>query len=284
MGDQAAEQMEELPFGGGGGQSNSNKRNSYHPGSSSSSSLNKRHSNIGMWGQKMFTNGHNFEQSTMSQGINDENKNHDVNQFLNDMHSEIKAMTNTLNNEVTTDANRKKNRISETPDRDLPKLAPISNGNFSKSHKMEEKSASSVINTHHATEITRGVTKNENEMQQAIKTKSTVQEYSAATYSEVQLVQNSCKISNQQEFKKQAELQVLEEREKRKQQQTLEINKTQQEMGNNVTIEETIFIRPNENIIEIEPDQVKYHTGETPHPNKFDPSKAYQQIKIIYLT
>ncbi len=63
------------------------------------------------------------------------------------------------------------------------------------------------------------MTKNENEMQQAIKTKSTVQEYSAATYSEVQLVQNSCKISNQQEFKKQAELQVLEEREKRKQQQ-----------------------------------------------------------------
>ena len=41
-------------------------------------------------------------------------------------------------------------------------------------------------------------------------------------------------------------MQVLEEREKRK----------QQEMGNNVTIEETIFIRPNENIIEIEPDQV----------------------------
>ena len=103
---------------------------------------------------------------------------------------------------------------------------------------MEEKLASSVINT----EI-----KNENEMQKAIHTKSTVQAYSAATYSEVQLVQNSCKISNQQEFQKQAELQVLEEREKRKQ---------QQEMGNNVTIEETIFIRPNENIIEIEPDQV----------------------------
>ena len=53
--------VEELPFGGGG-QSNSNKRNSYHPGGNSSS-LNKRHSNIGMWGQKMFTNGHNFEQS-----------------------------------------------------------------------------------------------------------------------------------------------------------------------------------------------------------------------------
>ena len=35
---------------------------------------------------------------------------------------------------------------------------------------MEEKSASSVINSHHATE-----TKNENEMQQAIHTKSTVQ-------------------------------------------------------------------------------------------------------------
>ena len=34
------------------------------------------------------------------------------------------------------------------------------------------------------------------------------QAYSAATYSEVQLVQNSCKISNQQEFQKQAELQV----------------------------------------------------------------------------
>ena len=95
--------MEELPFGGGG-QSNSNKRNSYHPGGNSSS-LNKRHSNIGMWGQKMFTNGHNFEQS-QEQGTNDENKNHDVKQFLNDMHSEINAMTNTLNNEVTTDANR----------------------------------------------------------------------------------------------------------------------------------------------------------------------------------
>ena len=134
--------------------------------------------------------------------------------------------------------NRKKNCISETPDRDLPRLTPISNGTFSKSHKMEEKSASSMINT----EI-----KNENEMQKAIHTKSTVQAYSAATYSEVQLVQNSCKISDQQEFQKQAELQVLEEREKRKQ---------QQEMGNNVTIEETIFIRPNENIIEIEPDQV----------------------------
>ena len=134
--------------------------------------------------------------------------------------------------------NRKKNQTSETPDRDLPRLVPISNGTFSKSHKMEEKSASSVINT----EI-----KNEDEMQKAIHTKSTVQAYSAATYSEVQLVQNSCKISNQQEFQKQAELQVLEEREKRKQ---------QQEMGNNVTIEETIFIRPNENIIEIEPDQV----------------------------
>merc|ERR1711935_298681 len=150
--------MEELPFGGGG-QSNSNKRNSYHPGGNSSS-LNKRHSNIGMWGQKMFTNGHNFEQSQQEQGTNDENKNHDVKQFLNDMHSEIKAMTNTLNNEVTTDANRMKNCISETPDRDLPRLVPISNGTFSKSHKMDEKSAISVTNTHHATE-----TKNGNEMQ-----------------------------------------------------------------------------------------------------------------------
>ena len=62
--------------------------------------------------------------------------------------------------------NRKKNCISETPDRDLPRLVPISNGTFSKSHKMEEKPVSSVINT----EI-----KNESEMQQAIHTKSTEQ-------------------------------------------------------------------------------------------------------------
>jgi hypothetical protein len=67
----------------------------------------------------------------------------------------------------TSFPNRKKNRIGETPDRDLPKLAPIHNGSLSKSHKMEEKSASSVINTE---------TKNyENEMQQAIHTKSTEQ-------------------------------------------------------------------------------------------------------------
>ena len=62
--------------------------------------------------------------------------------------------------------NRKKNCVSETPDRDLPRLTPISNGTFSKSHKMEEKPVSSVINT----EI-----KNESEMQQAIHTKSTEQ-------------------------------------------------------------------------------------------------------------
>ena len=62
--------------------------------------------------------------------------------------------------------NRKKNCVSETPDRDLPRLVPISNGTFSKSHKMDEKSASSMINT----EI-----KSENEMQQAIHTKSTMQ-------------------------------------------------------------------------------------------------------------
>ena len=85
--------MEELPFGGNGFTSNHNKRNSYHPGSS----MNKRHSNIGMWGQKMFTNGHNFEQE---QSI----EKNDVKQFLTDMHSEIKAMTNNLNEEVATDS------------------------------------------------------------------------------------------------------------------------------------------------------------------------------------
>ena len=48
----------------------------------------------------------------------------------------------------TSFPNRKKNRIGETPDRDLPKLAPIHNGSLPKSHKMEEKSQSSMINTH----------------------------------------------------------------------------------------------------------------------------------------
>ena len=60
--------------------------------------MSKRHSNIGMWGQKMFTNGHNFEQQEQVAMEKD-----DVKQFLTDMHSEIKTMTNNLHNEVTTD-------------------------------------------------------------------------------------------------------------------------------------------------------------------------------------
>merc|ERR1711899_456787 len=90
-----------------------------------------------MWGQKMFTNGHNFgqqEQVTVEK--------EDVKQFLTDMHSEIKTMTNNLNNEVTTDT-RQKNRISETPD-DLPRLAPVSS---QKSVEKSEKSTNEVTAT-----------------------------------------------------------------------------------------------------------------------------------------
>ena len=118
-------EKEELPFG--------NKRNSYHPGLISNQvgytgSL-KRHSNIGMWGQRTFTNGHTFGEPqgqkpptfaeppsqkppTFAEPPSQKPPNlaeppaqkppkfelekDDVNQFLTDMHSEIKAMTNSL--------------------------------------------------------------------------------------------------------------------------------------------------------------------------------------------
>lgn len=51
-------EKQQLPFGGGGGVS---KRNSYHPGCNGQA---KRNSSIGMWGQRMFTNGHNFDSDT----------------------------------------------------------------------------------------------------------------------------------------------------------------------------------------------------------------------------
>lgn len=56
-GEETVESDKQLPFGGGGGV---NKRNSYHPGCNQQ----KRNSSIGMWGQRMFTNGHNFEPET----------------------------------------------------------------------------------------------------------------------------------------------------------------------------------------------------------------------------
>lgn len=51
------------------------------------------------------------------------------------------------------------------------------------------------------------------------------------------------------------------------------------ELPNLISVEETVVInaeKDKEDIIEIEPDQVKYHTGQTPHPSRFDPSKAFQ--------
>ena len=53
------------------------------------------------------------------------------------------------------------------------------------------------------------------------------------------------------------------------------------ETCNSVSIEETVVINPNakveddEEIIEIEPEMVKYHSGQTPHPNRFDPLKVF---------
>ena len=78
------EQQEELPFGSSSS-TRVNKRNSYHHGHNPA----KRHSSIGMWGQRVFTNGHNFDRI--------ENK-EDVKEFLTTMHSEIKAMTHNLTN------------------------------------------------------------------------------------------------------------------------------------------------------------------------------------------
>ena len=77
-GEEIEESQNSLPFGG-------NKRNSYHPGSS----VTKRNTNLGMWGQRIFTNGH--------QNHENEAEKEDVKQFLTDMHSEIKAMTVNLN-------------------------------------------------------------------------------------------------------------------------------------------------------------------------------------------
>ena len=47
-------------------------------------------------------------------------------------------------------------------------------------------------------------------------------------------------------------------------------------LQDSISVEETIIIQPNSDFIEIEPGQVKYHTGQTPHPNRVDPSKMFQ--------
>ena len=64
--------------------------------------------------------------------------------------------------------------------------------------------------------------------------------------------------------------------------------KHEDELPSLVSVEETVIIKPSDNakkkasatddIIEVEADQVKYHSGQTPHPNRVDPEKMYQAM------
>jgi hypothetical protein len=103
-----------MPFGDSSG-AVMNKRASYHPGMNVFK--NRHSSNIGMWGQRMFVNGHNFNESsnsstnvkkattntnTITEGVRAEDSKNtemsEVKQFLTDMHSEINALTNNAYN------------------------------------------------------------------------------------------------------------------------------------------------------------------------------------------
>ena len=131
-GEENGETETDMPFGG-------NKRNSYHPGlhssnygsgntayntgslkrNSTSGGFNtgslKRNSNLGKWGQRIFTSSSNGQTENVSNSSDTSEKvakngekvpeTNEVKQFLTDMHSEIKAMTNNL-----TESEQNKNR------------------------------------------------------------------------------------------------------------------------------------------------------------------------------
>ena len=261
MGDGLEDDSEaSTPFGGGG----ANKRNSYHPG------MNRKNSNIGMWGQRFFTNGesgptppdydtNSFEvkKDTTDSGISD------VKQFLTDMQREITALTNNVKDEVAD------KQILES------NLTTSSTSSSSTTTKTQE--MTSTISTSKSQVLGQHETKNEMILRSQESRSESYNKTSTArvmkTDNYTSSVQEQHQSSSSQTTRNNAdtdELPMLEN-----------VANAKLEPCNSVSVEETIIITPNakendEDIIEIEPEMVKYHSGQTPHPNRFDPSKAFQ--------
>ena len=138
----------EAPFGG-----TTNKRNSYHPG------MNRKNSNMGMWGQRFFTNTGTSNGGTTEQfRCPDDDSNSfevkkdeeggsgicDVKQFLTDMQKEITALTNSAKDEQVNDSHLKVNRMEMTESFNAKTSeTTTSEKTFSQSQNCEMKSESS---------------------------------------------------------------------------------------------------------------------------------------------
>ena len=137
----------EAPFGG-----TTNKRNSYHPG------MNRKNSNMGMWGQRFFTNTGGSSNGTTEHRCPDDDSNSfevkkdeeggsgicDVKQFLTDMQKEITALTNSAKDcEQIHDSHLNVNRMEMTESFNAKTSETASEKTFLQSQNQEIKSESS---------------------------------------------------------------------------------------------------------------------------------------------
>ncbi len=228
-----------------------NKRNSYHPG------MNRKNSSVGMWGQRFFTNGdsgHSSDYDTNSFQVKKDTTDtvagiSDVKQFLTDMQKEITALTNNVKDEVTdkqileSNLKTKKTEMTESISTTTAKDQVFENEMYSQ--ELNSESYKTTMDTR---------------VMQTTEYKSSVQEQKSESH-----------ITSMVKTPDKDELPRLEN-----------VANVHLDTCNSVSVEETIIINPNaikdsdEEIIEIEPEMVKYHSGQTPHPNRFDPSKAFQ--------
>ena len=215
-----------LPFGN----EHVNKRASYHPGMNG----NKRNSSIGMWGQRMFANGHNFTHdssssncSTLERPIRKSSVTKDENHYNEEKHF---SMEN--NNCSTTNSERL----------DIGDVKQFLTEMHTEINTLTSNAYSSSINTM---------------LEQSSSKESNNEKRSDYSSNNNTTNTNTTTISNKK------------------------VEDVEKQSEKTVSVEKTIVIHPNSNdddeeIIEIEPDQVKYHSGETPHPNRVDPSKTFQ--------
>ena len=225
-----------------------NKRNSYHPG------MNRKNSSVGMWGQRFFTNGdsgHSSDYDTNSFQVKKDTTDtagiSDVKQFLTDMQKEITALTNNVKDEVT-----------------------------------DKQILESNLKTQKTETISTTTAKN-----QVLENKLNIQELKSESYTttsmDTRVMQTTEYKSSFQEQKSESHITSMAMTPDKDELPRLEnVANVHLDTCNSVSVEETVIINPNaindndDEIIEIEPEMVKYHSGQTPHPNRFDPSKAFQ--------
>lgn len=249
------------PFGGG----SCNKRNSYHPGMTP-----KRNSSIGMWGQRVFANGHNFEHydtGSLSRGkskakpTDDASSSNaatienleisDVKEFLTNMHSEITALTSSAHNLAASDHSS------------ITSKANV-NGHSSESSSCFKSTTTSYssISKHEEEEI-------------SIISESRTASASISRAQHYESTNNRLSESFDDDLPKLAPI-ANDQTSRSVEEQTIANDQK------SMSVEQTIIIKPKKNqedeeedIIEIEPDMVKYHSGQTPHPNRVDPAQAF---------